>query len=327
MITTIIALAAIALLVAADQITKLLIASRFEIGESKHIIGGLLDFTYVQNRGAAFGMLSNQRWIFLVLTTVIIIGICWLWVKGYIEHITGRISAVLIVAGGIGNMIDRFAYGYVVDFIDVKLLPFWKWIFNVADMFVTVGAVPAMAIGTFNGFVYAPGGNGEPSGTFTLTATATGKLTAKAVTAAGTTSWSANGWTYADDSVYEATIVQIKKSGKVSVTNAATFSVSLVDVGYDDFQLSGTLDFGDGEGWNVSAQRNPYGKSGRNYENPEAVAAVNALAGTYLIDAETGAKVTVTKTTGAAKLAAKIGGKAVSASASDPEGPSSVEEV
>ena len=183
-----------------------------------------------------------------------------------------------------------------------------------ATAFVTVGAVPAMAVGTFNGFVYAPGGNGEPSGTFTLTATATGKLTAKAVTAAGTTSWSANGWTYADDSVYEATIVQIKKSGKVSVTNAATFSVSLVDVGYDDFQLSGTLDFGDGEGWNVSAQRNPYGKSGRDYENPEAVAAVNALAGTYLIDAETGAKVAVTKMTGAAKLSAKIGGKAVSAS-------------
>ena len=85
-------------------------------------------------------MLSNQRWIFLVLTTVIIIGICWLWVKGFIDHITGRISAVLIVAGGIGNMIDRLAMGYVVDFIDVSPL-FDFAVFNVADCCVTVGAV------------------------------------------------------------------------------------------------------------------------------------------------------------------------------------------
>ena len=139
MITTLIALAAVALLVAADQITKLLISSNFKVGESRHVIGGLLDFTYVQNKGAAFGMLSNQRWIFLALTTVIIIGICWLWCKGYIEHITGRISAVLIVAGGIGNMIDRLAMGYVVDFIDVSPL-FDFAVFNVADCCVTVGA-------------------------------------------------------------------------------------------------------------------------------------------------------------------------------------------
>ena len=139
MITTILALAAVALLVAADQITKLLISSHYEVGESTHVIGGLLDFTYVQNRGAAFGMLSNQRWIFLVLTTVIIIGICWLWVKGYVTHITGQISAVLIVAGGIGNMIDRLAMGYVVDFIDVSPL-FNFAVFNFADCCVTVGA-------------------------------------------------------------------------------------------------------------------------------------------------------------------------------------------
>ena len=139
MITTIIALAAVALLVAADQITKYLISSRFETGESIHIIKGLLDFTYVRNRGAAFGMLANQRWVFLLLTTVIIAGICWLWCKGYIDHITGRISAVLIVAGGIGNMIDRIALGYVVDFIDVSPL-FDFAVFNVADCCVTVGA-------------------------------------------------------------------------------------------------------------------------------------------------------------------------------------------
>ena len=140
MITTIIALVAVALLVAADQITKLLISSHFEVGQSMHVIKGLLDFTYVRNRGAAFGMLSNQRWIFLVMTTVIIAGVVYLWYKDFITHITGRIAAVLIVAGGIGNMIDRLWLGYVVDFIDVSPL-FDFAIFNVADCCVTVGAV------------------------------------------------------------------------------------------------------------------------------------------------------------------------------------------
>ena len=182
-----------------------------------------------------------------------------------------------------------------------------------ATAFLTVGQIPALAVGTFNGFVYAPGED-EPSGTFTFTATATGKLTAKAVTAAGATTWSANGWTDADEAAYVADIVQIKKSGKVSITNSAVLAVSLVDVGYDDFQLSGALDFGDGEEWTVTAQRNPYGKSGKSYEYPDAVAAVNAIAGTYLIDENTGAKATVAKTTGAAKLSAKIEGKTVSAS-------------
>ena len=140
MITTIIALVAVALLVAADQITKLLISSHFEVGQSTHIIKGLLDFTYVRNRGAAFGMLSNQRWIFLVMTTVIIAGVVVLWYKDFITHITGRIAAVLIVAGGIGNMIDRLWLGYVVDFIDVSPL-FDFAVFNVADCCVTVGAV------------------------------------------------------------------------------------------------------------------------------------------------------------------------------------------
>ena len=140
MITTIIALVAVALLVAADQITKLLISSHFEVGQSMHVIKGLLDFTYVRNRGAAFGMLSNQRWIFLVMTTVIIAGVVYLWYKDFITHITGRIAAVLIVAGGIGNMIDRLWLGYVVDFIDVSPL-FDFAVFNVADCCVTVGAV------------------------------------------------------------------------------------------------------------------------------------------------------------------------------------------
>lgn len=143
MITTIIALVAVVLLTAADQITKLLVMANFEKGESIHVVKGLLDFTYVQNKGAAFGMLQNQRWIFMVLTTLIMGAIVYGWHKGYFHHLTGQIAAVLIVAGGIGNMIDRVRLGYVVDFIDISPL-FSFAVFNVADCCVTVGAALLM---------------------------------------------------------------------------------------------------------------------------------------------------------------------------------------
>lgn len=140
MISTLIALAAICFLIAADQITKMLISSNFEVGESMHIIDGVLDFTYVQNRGAAFGMFADQRWIFLVGTVILLAVIIILWARGFIKHVTGTISAVLIIAGGIGNMIDRVWLGYVVDFIDISPL-FDFAVFNVADCCVCVGAV------------------------------------------------------------------------------------------------------------------------------------------------------------------------------------------
>ena len=85
-------------------------------------------------------MLSNHRWIFLILTTVMIAAIIFLWFKGYVTHITGKIAAVLLLSGGIGNMIDRLCLGYVIDFIDISPL-FSFAVFNVADCCVTVGVV------------------------------------------------------------------------------------------------------------------------------------------------------------------------------------------
>ena len=130
-------------LVAADQVAKLLIMRHFKTGQSIHVVNDVLDFTYVQNRGAAFGIFSHHRWIFMVLTSLIMVGIVWLWVKEYINHITGRISAVLIMAGGIGNMIDRVRLGYVVDFIDINPLVSFA-VFNIADCSVTIGAALLM---------------------------------------------------------------------------------------------------------------------------------------------------------------------------------------
>ncbi len=141
MIATLVSVAIVFLLVAADQISKYLIASNFELGESVHVIKGLLDFTYVQNKGAAFGILENHRWVFLVFTVVLLAVIAVLWAKGYAtRHFTGRIATVLVMAGGIGNMIDRLALGYVVDFLDISPL-FSFAVFNVADCCATVGVV------------------------------------------------------------------------------------------------------------------------------------------------------------------------------------------
>ncbi len=130
-----------ATVVVCDQLTKLWVISSLELGESRAVIPGILNWTYIRNEGAALGMLSDHRWVFMILSALLIVIIALFIILS--KDISRMLVIVLaaILGGGIGNMIDRFAYGYVVDFIDVKFLPFWKWIFNVADIFVTVGAI------------------------------------------------------------------------------------------------------------------------------------------------------------------------------------------
>ena len=88
--------------------------------------------------GAAFGMMKNSRWIFLVISFVAIIGIIIYLIKFAPKNRLCQLSLAFILGGGIGNMIDRLALGYVVDFIDFRLINFA--VFNVADSFVCVGA-------------------------------------------------------------------------------------------------------------------------------------------------------------------------------------------
>ena len=131
--------AAIALgVIALDQVSKLLILHFLYEGQVD-LIPGVLRFTYVENRGMAFGMLSDHRWVFMLLSVVgiaLIGAYMWFYVKGRM----GRVALALIIGGGFGNMIDRVAYGFVVDFIDFYAFDFWKWVFNIADSAVCVGA-------------------------------------------------------------------------------------------------------------------------------------------------------------------------------------------
>ncbi len=126
--------------IALDQLTKILVLNFMDLGQSIKLIPNVLNLTYIQNRGAAFGMLSEHRWVFMVISTVAIIGI-GIYLFGFCkERLMIKIGLATIISGGIGNMIDRTFYGFVVDMIDFCLFDFWVWIFNVADACVCVGA-------------------------------------------------------------------------------------------------------------------------------------------------------------------------------------------
>ena len=120
-----------------DQVTKLLVLEHLAGAGTFPLIENILHFTYVENRGAAFGMLANHRWVFMILSVVGILAIAgWLIVEKPKSYWI-RTAISFVIGGGIGNMIDRVRLGYVVDFIDCRFIDFY--VFNVADSFVCVG--------------------------------------------------------------------------------------------------------------------------------------------------------------------------------------------
>ncbi len=123
-----------------DQVSKWLIVRYLDPAEPFVIWEGVFRFSYVENEGAAFGIFSDQRWVFMVLSTVAIVALLlYLW-KWPPDSKWACAAIALIAGGGIGNMIDRVRLGYVVDFLDFYLVPeIWPWVFNVADACVCVG--------------------------------------------------------------------------------------------------------------------------------------------------------------------------------------------
>ena len=128
--------------IALDQLTKWLAVIYLQGAPSFPLWQDVLHFTYARNEGAAFGMLSDQRWVFMLFSTVAIIALLVVLFYHRPKSRYVQITLAMIVGGGIGNMIDRVALGYVTDFIDFTLIDFA--IFNVADSFVTVGAFMLM---------------------------------------------------------------------------------------------------------------------------------------------------------------------------------------
>ncbi|MBR2339732.1 MAG: signal peptidase II [Clostridia bacterium] len=122
-----------------DQISKAIVAANMTYGKTVSIIPYLFDFRYTTNTGAAFGMLSDQRWIFLSVSTVAIIAMIIYAIYAFSDMNMLYVWGIsLIVSGGIGNMIDRLTLGYVIDFIEFAFMDFAT--FNIADSCVCVGA-------------------------------------------------------------------------------------------------------------------------------------------------------------------------------------------
>ena len=126
------------IMVISDLATKYLVTSSMALNETLPLIDNIFHLTYVRNSGAAFSMLSGQR-IILILLPLLIISVIIIYI--IFKRPTNKslmLSFTMIVSGGIGNLIDRIKYGYVIDFFDFRLINFP--VFNVADIFVTLGA-------------------------------------------------------------------------------------------------------------------------------------------------------------------------------------------
>ncbi len=120
-----------------DQASKIMALKYLKNIDGIPIVKNILHFTYVENRGAAFGILQNQKWIFIFITIAIIGFIIIYFKKDRYYPKTMMIGLSLIVGGAIGNLIDRIIYGYVVDFIDFRIWP----VFNIADSAIVIGQV------------------------------------------------------------------------------------------------------------------------------------------------------------------------------------------
>lgn len=131
----------LSLLVAIDQYTKYIAVQKLKNQPAFNIINGVLEFNYLENRGAAFGLLQNQKVFFVFVAVIFLSVIAYVLVKVPREKKYDRIHVllVLIAGGAIGNLIDRLRLDYVVDFIYIVLINFP--IFNVADMYVTFSTV------------------------------------------------------------------------------------------------------------------------------------------------------------------------------------------
>lgn len=119
-----------------DQLTKFLVAKYLILNHSVPVIRGIFNLTLVHNKGAAFGILKNQTSL-LIFTSIFAIILIYFSLKGNSQHRHYIVSLSLVLAGAIGNLIDRLFFGYVVDFLDFRIWP----VFNVADSSITIGAI------------------------------------------------------------------------------------------------------------------------------------------------------------------------------------------
>ena len=123
------------LIVTFDYIIKLKVKSNMNVGESINVVGNFFKITYIQNKGAAFGMLQEQQSLFLIVELITIVFLFNLFLKTK-DRLT-KLSISMVIGGAIGNIVDRLLYGYVVDMFDFNGV--WSYIFNFTDVCVVLG--------------------------------------------------------------------------------------------------------------------------------------------------------------------------------------------
>ncbi len=122
------------LILITDQIIKQAV-SLYPLGKSISIVPGLLYFTYIKNKGAAFGLFLGQRYFLIFIVLVVVGAVLYFYHRIKEGHYGIKLALSFIFGGSLGNLLDRIFRGYVIDFIDIKIWP----VFNLADIFVNVG--------------------------------------------------------------------------------------------------------------------------------------------------------------------------------------------
>jgi signal peptidase II len=139
-------LGTMAIIVALDQVTKAIVRQTLPLGESRSVIPEFLDLTHVHNTGAAFGLLNAVDFPYKPLVMIAVAALALVAIAAYSTQLgfherMARFGLALILAGALGNLIDRAVFGYVVDFVDVYWGTAHFWAFNVADSAITIGAI------------------------------------------------------------------------------------------------------------------------------------------------------------------------------------------
>ncbi|MGT2934915.1 signal peptidase II [Streptococcus castoreus] len=122
-----------------DQLSKFWIVSHIPLGDIKAFIPGFVSLTYLRNSGAAFSILQNQKWFFVLMTVLVIGYAIYYAIKHPQMSFWKQFALMFIIAGGIGNFIDRVRLSYVIDMIHLDFIDFA--IFNVADSYLTIGVI------------------------------------------------------------------------------------------------------------------------------------------------------------------------------------------
>lgn len=132
---------AIVVLISADQFSKFLIVKNLSVNNSVSLINNFFSITYVKNYGAGFSIMQNQTLFLTVISIIAIMLLSYLLYKTKNKEISNRISFLLIISGAFGNLFDRIRFGYVIDFFDFNIFGYDFPVFNVADSFITIGAL------------------------------------------------------------------------------------------------------------------------------------------------------------------------------------------